>query len=248
MSDGEEVYSPETGELLGWAYQADDGGHVLIDENDEIIAATDAQGNAADPAGYTLDGDDDLADVDDLRAEIAEMQEWRENFNPNAAGELGAEYSDQLGDEAWALDVGRQLRNLEESLGRALTQTEMHSILSETRGDYEAGVGSDIGPALDRASGLVPFSPGQDFGESEHEHADARRQFMSQLVADGERTERGEMPGDPPPRHADYYDTNTNVGDRGHSARVAAAMDAVNGYDDVADRTYDSSQPTIEED
>lgn len=246
MTDGEEVYAPD-GELLGWAYQADDGGHVLIDENDDIIAATDANGNAADPAGYTLEGDEPYDDVEDLQAQIAELQEWREGYNPDAAGEAGREFSDQLGDQAWALDVGRQLRNLEEQLGRSLTLTEMHSLLTEARGDHEAGLPSDIGEAIDRATGLIPFVPGESHDQTEHQHGESRRAFMSQLIADSETVEHGAMPNDPPERMSEDYDLRSDVGDRGHGARMELMTDALNGHD-TEGRTFDSSQTYNEED
>lgn len=234
------VFSDD-GTYLGEMAIADDGARVLVDgETGEITAAIDEQGNPLDPAGYAIEGDDQGDDLEDLRAELDELQQWRENYNPNAAGDAGREFSEQLDDEQWALATGRELRNLEEQLGRPLTLTEMHSLLAEARGDHEAGLPSDVGEAVDRATGLIPYLPGQDHGETEHEHADARRQYMSQLIADSETVERGAMPGEQPERRAEYYDMGGS--DRGHEGRVAKALDSIAGHD-VSDRDVNSSDP-----
>jgi len=203
MSGGEEVYAPETGEFLGWAHEADDGATVLIDEAGDIIAAVDTEGNALDPAGYQTadEGGYDDDEVDDLEEQIAELQEWRENFDPIAMREearaAGAAASGARGDEAWALDVGRQMRNLEEAIGRALTQGEVWTLLQEVRGDHEHGLPSDLTAAVERV-GIVPFSPGRDFGAGDAQRTEGRQAYMRQLIEDSQREERGETPDDGP--------------------------------------------------
>lgn len=238
MSYEPQPFYDDDGTYLGTQFPADDGGAVIVDDDGEIIAAVDGQGTAVDPGAYVFaDGDEEYDDVydDPQLAEIqAQMADLEQRMNePLPPMQIEHQMPD-LG-EVWPAAFDRDAANLEHVLGRELTQREMWNLMEDHWADAEAGLQPD---AIRSALKL-------EIGAKDGTH-EGRVERMVELMADSDRDERGEMYGDPPPRRAEAYDTNSNVGDRGHSARVALAMDTIDGHD-TEDRIYDSSQ-TYEED
>lgn len=214
-------------------WPTEDGGYVAFDSKGAPTGAVDANGDPTDFTEYVhpdLAAEDDGEEYDDdLRGELDELREEIENLpDPyearQAAYEAGAAASGERADEQWAVSTGRELRNLETRLGRALTQTETWAILGEARGDFEAGIAAeDLGPAVDRA-GVIGYSPGRDLGLTDHQHGEARRAFMGQLIEDAGREERGETPDDGP----EWIEPASNdAGD----VRRANLANAANGYE-----------------
>jgi len=87
-------------------WELEDGGLVLFDATGEPIQAEDADGEAFDPTGIEYPTDIGYDEADPVEQQIAELQEWRENFDPIAMREearaAGAAASGARGDEAWA--------------------------------------------------------------------------------------------------------------------------------------------------
>lgn len=246
MTD-DSVYS-EAGDYLGEMAVAQDGARVLIADTGEIIAAVDEQGEPLDPAAYVVRDFDDEGEqyeddpADELRAEIDELREWREDFNPNwrqDAREQGRQLSQENDQQAFAAWLIREHENFASAAGRDMTGREFDAVMRDAWSDWESGVEPDFGKSVE-AAGMTQFAPGQ-FGD---DHGNNRRAYMHELLADGESAARGQVYGEQPERQREEYDLNPASADRGHAARTALMADHLAGHD-VADRTYDSS--TIEE-
>src|SRR5690348_10564053 len=130
MSEQPEFY--EDGSSV---WPLEDGGYVAFAADGTPTGAVDADGEAFDPAGIEYPYDDDDAEYDtpdDVEQQIAELQEFRENFNPNWRADAyaaGAGVSNGLADQAWGNALLREAHNFAAELGRELTAREFDAVM-----------------------------------------------------------------------------------------------------------------------
>lgn len=187
MSD-DAVYADD-GSYLGEMVMVDDQTAVLVNDG-QIISASAIDPSSPDgwaqldPAEFTIEGEDDGADP--RLAEVAARQEELEQriANPPPVPQYVPQPDP---DEIWAPAVNREIENLQQQLGRDLTQPEMFRLLADHKADFDAGVEPNVYKSAAQAGLHEPFTH------------DGRVGLMVDLIEDANRPE-GEQPDSRPPR------------------------------------------------
>lgn len=215
MTD-QSVYDDD-GRYIGEMVELEDGSAVAVDANGVIVAAVDANMQDLDPAEFQVVNDEPDGAAQ-LRQEIAELRQDIQNQPPPAT-----QYElPEARDERWAAGVDRELDNVEQMIGRQLTDAETHRILADHKADFDAGVGVDMFKSAG-AAGLIDFAPGRDSLNETQRH-DKRVEFMAEAVTDARREESGE---EYDPREPWVEPASTDPGD----VRRAAITNAAHGHE-----------------
>lgn len=144
MSD-DAVFHPETGEYLGEMLVADDGSRVLVSDAGEILSAMAEDGSPLDPADFSFEADaetgGDFTGFEDRIAGLEQRVEQLPQYDRAANRELAREAVTQDHYQARFL---RELENVENQLGRKMSNREAWRILEDYNADHEAGVEPNV--------------------------------------------------------------------------------------------------------
>lgn len=227
------LYDQDTGQPLGFWYEADDGARVATDFDGQVLGAVDAGGQPIDHSAYeVVENPTAFQQVTEDRAAAAARDAARQ-----AAQEAwrAHEIETALADEELELiraasDVADQFASVERQLGRPLTAAEANMLGERLREYHDHGRELDVDAALKQLE--AERQPLHD--TSTH---NGRVKYGVQLWEEQERVARGEDPvGPPAPSQAEYDMAN-------HNDRVAWALDKANGAD-VDDRRFNSAATT----
>ena len=233
----------------GWI-SFEDGSQAYLTADNEVVEAIDPAGEPDPDLWAYVDALNAPAEPepesyeDPVGAELLERQAALEQqiavMNERSQEQLYV--PTPRSSDAIVADMHHQAAYIEGMLGRPMTDRERHVVATRAIASVEAG--DERVDLLQAAAELGDMGEGPLIEATGHE---GRTRLMTEILQDAERAERGEMYGAPPARQREEYDTSTSSGDRGHAARVALAMDTINGYDDVQDQRWDSSAPAYEE-
>lgn len=193
----EEVYFD--GEFT-WC-RVEDGAIVAVNDQDEVVYAFDSETDEPlDPADYEIAAPADDPYSAEIDERLAELE--RRVAEPRPQAELlvtrGLPQADM---ERFGEDMDRQRRDLERLLDRKLTLGEARALGQAMLDDFEAGAPrADIYSAAERIGGLADLDD-----ENPVRARQARQDYMTQRLAEGERIAAAPSTGDdllgelPPP-------------------------------------------------
>jgi hypothetical protein len=221
-----EILVDDYGQPVGEVVDSDDGAKVLLSFDGNVIAASSADGQPLDPAGYAVDGDDDLTGRMDA-LEAARQDDttlFREAIALQEAQR--AEKADAAQEQTYR-DIDLQAEALRRMLGRPLLQQEAKTLGEITAADEQAGRQIDLVNAFGRAmdEGLIT--------RGRLETVTDRRNHITDALNESEAADRQQHVAENGPEDVSV---DTREG------RAALINDAVNG--DTESRAYYTSDTT----
>lgn len=225
MSEGEQVFSPDGSEYLGTMHYADDGCVVLVSDAGEILSALDPDGNPADPADFTVEGDGGEyfgTQPDDADALRVEVEALRADMEADARRQQYFTPSGQPDDEAILRSLDHQRNRMEALLGRELTMREQRDIVTRAFEETMVGEAPDLFEAANQLAD--EGKPAVIDTSSGHE---ARTKFMTELVEEAGPDAPDPLTGQPARVEP--------ASDAPHDQRVASMMNSIHGHEDVAE-------------
>lgn len=209
MSD-QSVY--HEGQYLGEMIEIEGGGHALVDEAGQVVAAVDAEQQPLDPSEFQFTpADQRLAEAN---ARLDEVEQRLDQPLPPPVVELPRDDSDQR----WRQQITREFQELESTLGRPLSEAEQWRLMEDHHADHASGQPAD----LFKSAATVGVHDLDARGDAGHQ---ARTAYGVERLADLDRDARGEEYDPRPERRAETYDLDT------HAGRTDAMMDKLAGHE-----------------